>query len=114
MNPDVPFERDAGLPAERSSLAWQRTVLGVTLGSVLAGTSALHVGHWWIAVGALVIAAGAVWPGVLRPRRGRTLAAGGLAGALVREGWPLLFRAAVLVVALAVVGVALAIVGMVT
>ncbi|MGP7960515.1 DUF202 domain-containing protein [Sanguibacter sp. A247] len=112
MNVDVALTRDEGLPAERSSLAWQRTVLGVTLGSVLAGTTALHAGHWWIAAGALGVAVAAIWPGVLRPRRGRTLAGGGLAGALVREGWPLLCRAALCVLALAVVGAALAIEGM--
>ncbi|WP_102509180.1 DUF202 domain-containing protein [Sanguibacter massiliensis] len=111
MNADVPLARDAGLPAERSSLAWQRTVLGVTLGAVVGGTTALHAGHWWLASVALVVAVCAVWPGVLRPGRGRTLADGGLAGALVREGWPLLVRAALLVGALAVVGLALAVVG---
>ncbi|QIK82935.1 hypothetical protein [Sanguibacter sp. HDW7] len=112
MSIDPPIARDAGLPAERSSLAWQRTVLGVTLGAIVAGTTALHAGHWWLAVGALVLATIAVWPGVLRPTRHRTLADGGLAGALVREGWPLLRRAALLVVALAVVGATASVVGM--
>lgn len=114
MSAGAPLARDAGLPAERSSLAWQRTVLGVTLGAVVGGTTALHAGHWWLASGALVVAVCAVWPGVLRPRAGRTLADGGLAGALVREAWPLLRRAALLVVALAAVGCALAVVRILT
>lgn len=114
MSAGAPLARDAGLPAERSSLAWQRTVLGVTLGAVVGGTTALHAGHWWLASGALAVAVCAVWPGVLRPRAGRTLADGGLAGALVREAWPLLRRAALLVVALAAVGCALAVVRILT
>lgn len=102
--------RDPGLQPERTSLAWQRTVVSVTLASVVLALGQLRAGIPALAVAAAALAALAVAPGVLRPRRGRSLAErreATRAGAVnpTRGVWPLLVRTTAVVAALGLLGV---------
>lgn len=98
--------RDPGLQPERTSLAWQRTVVSVTLASVVLALGQLRAGVPALAVAAAALAAVAVFPGVLRPRKGRGLVEP-LRGARTasRDAWPLLARSAGVVAALGALGV---------
>lgn len=106
----APPPRDPGLQPERTSLAWQRTVVSVTLASVVLALGQLRAGVPALAVSAAAIAALAVAPGVLRPRRGRSLAehrevARAGAEAATRGVWPLLVRTTTVVAVLGLLGV---------
>lgn len=109
-----PSARDPGLQPERTSLAWQRTVVSVTLASVVLALGQLRAGVPVVAVAAAALAVLAVAPGVLRPRRGRglveqdggagTAARTAAAATAPREVWPLLVRTTGIVAALGLLG----------
>lgn len=93
--------RDPGLQPERTSLARQRTVLAVVLGSTVLALGQLRFGNPSLAIAAGLIATAAVVPGVIRHRERDPVA---LERARQQPSWQLLFRTGVLVVSLALVG----------
>lgn len=89
--------RDPGLQAERTSLAWRRTVLSAIAGTSLVAFAADRSGNRPVLVLAAVLAAG-IAGGVLRHAR-RPLP--------IRVApWPVLVMAAGTVIALAALGLA--------
>ncbi|QDW63907.1 DUF202 domain-containing protein [Oerskovia sp. KBS0722] len=98
--------RDPGLQPERTALAWQRTVLGVVIGSVLLAAVNLRVGQPVLSVLAGALAVATLVPTVLRPP----------SGGLPRDGrlhsWGFLVRVASLVGVLGFLGAASAVVSL--
>ncbi|MBE7700081.1 DUF202 domain-containing protein [Oerskovia sp. Sa1BUA8] len=99
--------RDPGLQPERTALAWQRTVLGVVLGSLLLAAVNLRVGQPVLSVLAGLLAVATLVPAVLRPP------SGGLPRDGVLRSWDFLVRVASLVGVLGLLGAASAVVSLV-
>ena len=97
---DGAVPRDEGLQPERTALAWQRTVLGVVVGSLLLAAAGLRAGSVVTVCAAVVVGVLAVVPAVLRPPTG------GLPGHGRLYSWSFLVRVTGLVVVLALVGAA--------
>ncbi|GII99613.1 uncharacterized protein DUF202 [Sediminihabitans luteus] len=93
-------ERDSGAQPERTALAWQRTVLSVTIGSLVLAATGVRMDTHWIAVVAVGIAAAAFLPFVFRAPQGGVPSHGRL------HGWWFLVRMVVLVATLGFVGAA--------
>ncbi|WP_265520917.1 DUF202 domain-containing protein [Oerskovia flava] len=100
--------RDPGLQPERTALAWQRTVLGVVISSLLLATAALRAQVAVVSVLALLLAVLSLVPTVLRrpdggsPRDGRLYS------------WDFLVRVVAMVVTLGVLGTVAAVAGALT
>jgi len=94
----VPSPRDEGLQPERTALAWQRTVLGVVVGSLVLAAAGLRSGSTVTVCAAVAVGVLALVPAVLRPPTG------GLPGSGRLYSWSFLVRVASLVVVLALVG----------
>ncbi|GAA3208045.1 DUF202 domain-containing protein [Oerskovia jenensis] len=95
--------RDPGLQPERTALAWQRTVLGVVIGSVLLAAVNLRVGQPVLSVLAGALAVATLVPAVLRPPSGGLPKDGRL------RSWGFLVRVATLVGVLGLLGAASAV-----
>ena len=89
---------DPGLQPERTTLAWQRTVLSLVLGAIVLAVGQLGSGSPWLTIAGTMPALMALAPGVIRPRQegsSRPLST-----------WTVLSRTAALVAALAAVAIA--------
>lgn len=93
-----PPPRDEGLQPERTALSWQRTVLGVVLGSLVLAGAGLRAGSTVTVCAAAVVGVLALVPAVLRTP------SGGLPGDGRLHSFAFLVRVVALVVALALVG----------
>lgn len=91
--------RDPGLQAERTALAWRRTVLSATVGTALVAFTAGRVGLVVVAVLAALLAVGLAFAVIRHSRRPRTVQ---------NAPWPVLVLAGGTVIALAALGVATA------
>ena len=90
---------DPGLQPERTTLAWQRTVLSLVLGAIVLAVGQLGSGSPWLTIAGTIPALMALAPGVIRPRQ-----EGSSRPPL--STWTVLSRTAALVAALAAVAIA--------